>query len=117
MQEVNKNELKSFIDITVHSRIMLKTLQLKENGMFIVLCTIIWKKKKKKYKETLLSNSAAFGKSTPIYILKKKKFLVSPTQPQCASIMRQALKTHGIFLNIMAFLPHHSSAFTTGRGC
>lgn len=48
MQEVNKNELKSFIDITVHSRIILRTLQLKENGMFIVLlCTIFWKKKKR----------------------------------------------------------------------
>lgn len=44
MQEVNKNELKSFIDITVHSRITLRTLQLKENGMFIVLlCTIFEK--------------------------------------------------------------------------
>lgn len=48
MQEVNKNELKSFIDITVHSRVIVRTLQLKENGMFIVLlCTIFLEKKKK----------------------------------------------------------------------
>lgn len=95
MQEVNKNELKSFIDITVHSRIILRILQLKENGMFIVLlCTIFWGKKVIQRNPI---NGAAFGKSIPIYRLKKKKILVSPTQPQCASIMRQALKTHGIF--------------------
>lgn len=73
MQEVNKNELKSFIDITVHSRIILRILQLKENGMFIVLlCTIFLKKKKVIQRNPI--NGAAFGKSTPIYSLKKKKF-------------------------------------------
>lgn len=41
VQEFNKNELKSFIDITVHSRIILRTLQLKENGIFIVLLSTI----------------------------------------------------------------------------
>lgn len=56
MQEVNKNELKSFIDITVHSRIILRTLQLKENGMFIVLLCTIFFEKKLQYKEILLSN-------------------------------------------------------------
>lgn len=114
MQEFNKNELKSFIDITVHSRIILGTLQLKENGIFIVLlCTISWKNVIQRNPITWSS----IWKKTPIYTIKKKN-LVSPTQPQCASIMRQALKTHGIFKNsIMAFLPHHSSALTTGRGC
>lgn len=32
-----KNELKSFIDITVHSIVILRTLQLKENGLVYIL--------------------------------------------------------------------------------
>lgn len=43
------------------------------------------------YKEILLSNLEQHLKKTPIYTIKKKN-LVSPIQPQCASIMRQALK-------------------------